>query len=1130
MRRTGIQSKKCANPAPPPISPLLADLNVEQRRAVTHEGGPLLIVAGAGTGKTTVIARRIAWLVLERGVPVDNILALTFTEKAATEMEERVDRLLPYGYVDLWISTFHGFCERILKRHALDIGLPNEPALLDETQAWLLMRQHLDRFALDYYRPRGNPTKFLHALHEHFSRCKDEAITPEDYLRYAKGLRLNADIEHGAPTPSRSPSRREGEKKSILPTSTMEGGRPVPTGLVPTEASGGRAEEPIDPGEIARIAEVANAYHVYQQILLEEGRMDFGDLLVYTLQLFRERPLILERYRRQFRHVLVDEFQDTNWAQYEIVKLLAPSAVARQAQTVALPNFLTVVADDDQAIYRWRGASMSNILHFKEDYKDAASVSIIENYRSRQGILDAAYRLIRKNDPNRLEVTLKLDKKLRAKIEGPGIIELLHARDASEEARLVVGRIRALYDEQSPSTKSQIPNKHQAPNSPPTTDPPKADKFQTGEPLTWNDFAILVRANRQADQFLPALDAAGIPYQFLASRGLYRKPIVLDILAYLNLLDDYHESSACFRVLNIPIFGFTYEELLALTSWSGRKARSLFETLRGVRAVPNIMPETVRKVEKILQLVTKHAELARTTSVRDVVLAFLTDSGYLKAITDEETAEDHATVAFLNQFWKRIESFEANTDEPTVRQFRELIDMEREAGDTGALPADPNEGPEAVKVLTVHAAKGLEFRYVFIVNLVEQRFPATDRSEPMAIPDALVKVIVPPGDIHIEEERRLGYVACTRAKEGLFLSYADDYGGKRMRKASRFIEELGIPLSRHSEERGDEESRKMVGGGNRVRSLASLGMTSRAIMPPTHALPAKLSFTQLRAYRTCPWQYHYAHVLRIPLRGRWTLSFGQTMHLTLQHFFDRVLERSSVQQSDLFTGVNHQSPNSSPTVDPRQRTGTAPQTDKFSIKGGSSPKDGRNAPGGQTPNFDELISIYEQRWIDDWYESPGDKREYFDNGKRMLKEFYERYAREGWPAVRATEQSFTVKFGCYGVIGKADRIDDLSDGGVEIIDYKTGRPQTALEAEDKLQLLIYQIAATQVLQLEPKILSYHYLVNNTKTSFLGTADELAGLDRIVRETGERIANGDFAPTPGRHCASCDSRKICPYAQ
>jgi len=1001
-------------------SPLLADLNPEQRLAIEHAEGPLLIVAGAGTGKTTVITRRIAWLILERHVPTDGVLALTFTEKAATEMEERVDRLLPYGYVDLWVQTFHGFCERILKRHALDIGLPNDFRLTDQTAAWLLMRRHLDRFNLDYYRPRGNPTKFLHALLQHFSRCKDEAVMPEDYLAYAKELRLNSDAE-------------------------------------------------VDSAESARIEEVANAYHVYQQILLEEGALDFGDLLVYTLQLFRQRPAILARYRKQFSHLLVDEFQDTNWAQYEIVKMLA-----------APTNNLTVVCDDDQAIYRWRGAAMSNILHFKEDFPHAQQVAVTTNYRSRQNILDAAYASIRQNNPSRLEVTLGFDKKLRAAGKGEGIIEIIHAQDAGEEARMVVEKIIALKDDD----------------------------------VSWNDFAILVRANRQAEQFLPVLNAAGIPYQFFASRGLYRKSIILDILAYLDLLDDYHESTACYRVLNIPAFEFTYDEVLTLTNWAGRKAKSLYEVLREARAVPGVTPETMKKIERVLTLVATHAEIARQKPVREVVLAFLEASGILREITDEETAEDHEQVGYLNQFWKRIEQFEEGTDDPTVKRFMEAIGLEREAGEEGALPADPNAGPEAVRVLTVHAAKGLEFRHVFVVNLIEQRFPSTDRSDPIELPVVLTKVIVPEGDIHLQEERRLFYVACTRAKDGLYLSYADDYGGARKRKPSRFLAELGIASPRHSEEPRDEESHKTGGAYHGVRSLGSgLGMTrvERIISPPTHALPSRLSFTQLKAYQTCPWQYHYAHVLRVPIRGRYVFSFGSTMHLTLQRFFELLRERSGVEQSSIFD----------PPVNDRARRGGVP-----------SPPDGRPWQAAPTtiPSLEELLTLYERAWNDDWYESPQQKREYFESGKRMLEEFHAKHAAAGWPNVRATEQPFVVKFDQYSVMGKADRIDDLGDGSVEIIDYKTGKTREKLEADDKMQLLIYQVAATQALGLTPKVLSYYYLEDNTKVSFIGTSEELAALAATVADIGQKIANGVFKEAPGRHCRYCDFKAICPYAE
>jgi DNA helicase-2/ATP-dependent DNA helicase PcrA len=340
---------------------ILKDLNPEQKKAVTFGQGPFLIIAGAGTGKTTVITKRIAWLILSKKAKPEEILAVTFTEKAAGEMEERVDRLLPMGYLELWISTFHSFGERILKNHALEIGLPDDFKLLNQTEQNLLIRQNFDRFNLDYYRPLGNPTKFISALVKHFSRAKDEEVWPEDYLEYVKELKLN-----------------EEERNEVTKLRSYE-----VTKLKEIE-------------EIKRLEEIANAYHVYQQLLLENNALDFGDLINYTLKLFRQRPHILEKYRQQFKYILVDEFQDTNWAQYELIKLLA-----------APQNNLTVCADDDQSIYKFRGASISNVLCFKKDYPQTKEIVLIKNYRSKQNILDLAYKFIQLNNPNRLEWQLK---------------------------------------------------------------------------------------------------------------------------------------------------------------------------------------------------------------------------------------------------------------------------------------------------------------------------------------------------------------------------------------------------------------------------------------------------------------------------------------------------------------------------------------------------------------------------------------------------------------------------------------------------------------------------------------------------------------------------------------------------
>ena len=337
---------------------LLEKLNSSQQEAVLSDQGPLLIVAGAGTGKTTVLVNRLAYLAMERKVDPESILVTTFTEKAAGEMKERADRILPYGYFSLWIHTFHGLCERLLRENGLEIGLDSGFKVISETQAWILVKQHLSEFNLDYYSPLGSPTKFIREMLKHFSRLKDENISPEEYLSYAENLKADNDAMLS--------QSEEGEEM-----------------------------------EKARVLELANAYHVYNRLLINNNFLDFGDLIVYTLRLLRERPNVLARYRKQFRYIMVDEFQDTNWAQYELVKLLA-----------APDNNLAVVGDDNQAIFRFRGASLSNIMQFKDDFPQAKEIILSKNYRSGQKILDAAYRFIKNNDPNTLEAKLGISKEL----------------------------------------------------------------------------------------------------------------------------------------------------------------------------------------------------------------------------------------------------------------------------------------------------------------------------------------------------------------------------------------------------------------------------------------------------------------------------------------------------------------------------------------------------------------------------------------------------------------------------------------------------------------------------------------------------------------------------------------------
>ncbi|MFA5134447.1 MAG: UvrD-helicase domain-containing protein [Patescibacteria group bacterium] len=989
-------------------------LNEAQKKAVTFGSGPLLIVAGAGTGKTTVITQRIAWLVMEKKVPTDGILALTFTEKAASEMEERVDVLLPYGYVDLWILTFHSFCERILKDNALEIGLPPDFKLLNETDQVMLVRQNLDAFNLDYYRPLGNPTKFVQALVKHFSRAKDENVMPEEYVEYAENLKLDrGDVDYAK-------KRGAGDEEFT---------------------------------EEQRIREVANAYHVYEQLLLDNSALDFGDLILYAIKLFRTRPRVLDRYRKQFRYVLVDEFQDTNYAQYELVKLLAGD---RQN--------VTVVGDDDQSIYKFRGAAISNILEFKKDFPNSAEVVLAENYRTVQNILDVSYAFIKQNDPNRLEYQLsqgtvdpkgaplkhKVSKKLRSAREGDGPLSHLAFRSHLEEASGVAKKI------------VEIKKKNKK--------------------LQWGDFAILVRANAHANEFIAALSRLEIPYQYLASRGLYAQPEVMDVIAYLKLLDNYHESPALWRVLSFAHWDLPIEDLMAVSAYARRKSLSLYEALRTARAIRGIGATFVSKTEKILSIVEAHTQLAKTKPVLPVALQFMKDSGYLKAMTSKDSPENLEKIVHLNQFFRTIETFETANNDGSVKNFLYEFSQIQEAGDEGSMNKPWEEGPDAVRIMTIHGAKGLEFPYVFLVSLVDKRFPTVERKEQIELPDALVKEIIPEGDVHLQEERRLFYVGMTRARDGLFLTSAEDYGGTRRKKPSRFLVELGFVERAGAAEKADPTERLMPPEPATQQEIRDLSFLQKAI-------PAQASFTQLRAFQTCPKQYKYAHILRLPVEGRHAFSFGKSIHGALFRFFTLVRQGGGASQSDLF---------------------------------------GAKKKKQSVPAADELLALYEAEWVDDWYLSKEHAEEYRAKGAKLLREFYNSH-KGTFPVPLHLEQPFHLKLGEYTFKGVIDRIDPAGEKNqAEIIDYKTGQlPKGGkLSPDDKQQLQIYDLAVREVLGLEPTLLSYYYLDANKKLSFESDEKALRDIKAQLTSQIQSIRASEFKATPGFWCNSCDFREIC----
>ncbi len=973
-------------------------LNKAQEEAVRYTDGPLLIVAGAGTGKTTVITEKIAYLVEKDLARPEEIVALTFTDKAALEMQERVDERLSIPYADIQISTFHTFCQRLLEQYGLEIGLPNQFKLITETDAWLLVREHIYEFDLKYFRPLGNPTRHIHEFLKHFSKCKDELVSPEEYLKYAEDFLLEADEVN------------------------ME--------------------------EKDRTTEIANVYHKYNQLLLDKGYLDFADLIYYCVKLFRERPNILKRIQAQYKYILVDEFQDVNYAQYVLTQLLS-----QRSQ-------LSVVGDDDQSIYAFRGASVSNILKFQEDFKHVKNIVLNENYRSDQKILDKAYESVQNNNPDRLEVKLKIDKKLKScvQLKNTAVVHL-HTATLEGEVKNVVEEIIRLKSE-NPET-------------------------------SWDDFAILARANSHVEPFIQGLQKAGVPYEFLSSIGLFRQPLVMDSISYFKILDNYFDSAALYRLLRMPCFALPEEDMQKLTINAKKKSLTYYETLRGA-AEFEFSEQGLELVAKFFLVIEEGLSEARKEKPSILLYHFLERSGVLKYLSEEERNDNQYIIHQiyqLNQFFKLLKNYEETTPDAHIQGFLQQYDYTLESGDEGRM-YQPVDTPDSVNIMTVHGSKGLEFKYVFIVNLVEERFPTRRRSDALEIPSALVKETLGEGDFHYQEERRLFYVAMTRAKERLYFTSASSYGGVREKKLSRFLNELGYTAIK-----GETEALPF--------EIAPLQKETQKIM--TYQIPKAFSFSQIKSYQTCPYQYKLAHVIKIPTKSNAHFSFGTSIHSTFQKFYERVQELNAHSQVSLFDMVED-------PATPAQATDKKREI--------------------QVPTLDELFEIYSSSFIGDWYKDKFQKESYFKKGREILKLFY--ISQEGnWRVPVALESAFKIKVGNYVLRGRIDRIDQLPNGSLEIVDYKTGESKEKLTSEDKEQLLIYQIAAQSNPQYRHlgavEKLTFYYVNDSIQMSFLGREKELEKLYKKLNESITAIHSGDFTATPSQFaCGHCEFKDICEF--
>jgi DNA helicase-2/ATP-dependent DNA helicase PcrA len=965
-------------------------LNEAQRRAIAHGEGPLLVIAGAGTGKTRVITERIRYLLeSDSSLLGEHILGLTFTKKAAGEMKARVVKATGERGKDVILATFHSFCETLLKE--VD---PNRLPL-EQVDHWILLRRNLARLKLDKYRRLAEPGQFLSDFIQFFSRCQDELVSSEDYQSFADQLAAELEAE-----------------KTALDEDTYRE----------------RAEQ------VALQQEIARAYRASEEILREKRAVALNGLISEAVGLLKGDEKRRRQLQERFKHILVDEFQDTNIAQLELLHLLSSD-----------PRNVVVVGDNDQAIYRFRGASFGSFKLFLQRFtnwqegEDSTQyrVALTENYRSTPNILRVATQAIGMN-----EVSPEFPKKILQPNRPEGErIRIVELDEPEAEATWVANELERIH--------------------------------RAGR--RWKDFAVLYRQHAHRDQLVEELSHRKIP--FVISRlSILEHPLVRDVLAYLHLIVFPYDDISCARVLSAPAWHLTAEDLVRLAERAAKtRGTALYDVLQAPQGqLPFDPSHGACKV--LLEFLADQRKTMRRRTAREI----LSDLVEWLEVPQRAGAQDRKYVNQLAQF---IRDWEPKSDTRGLPELLEYLDYFEQAGGTVSL--DDEAPGDAVQLMTVHGAKGLEFPHVFLLRVNSNAFPARNRAPLFEFPLKLMKEELPQGDYHIQEERRLFYVALTRAQERLTISTVSE----KKNKVPIFIEDILLDaavkrrdilrLAPKVKVRDEEEPTKeatqqgdlFAASEGPPRIFSRIARWAEEFHPPTPE-PLKLSSSAVENYRKCPQRYAFGYLWSLKEGPRAALSFGSVMHTTIKRFLEQLRK------------------------------------------------------GARLP-FDEVQRIYETEWSGAGYEDEYQEAEYKKDGLEQLKAFHAAVLTEP-PEILEQERGFELPLENDVILtGRMDQVNSLGRKDVEIVDYKTGKPRKDVEARKDLQLSIYALAAKEIFEWNPVRLVFHYLQNNSTQVTTRDAKQIDEAEKIVQETAADIRAKEFPAKPGFACRSCAYKPICP---
>ncbi len=969
-------------------------MNPQQRAAVLHGDGPMLVVAGAGTGKTRVITERIRHLLdSQPGLLGEQILGLTFTEKAAGEMKSRVAATAGERGKNVVLGTFHQFCHGILEEF--------DPTLrvLNPVDHWILLRRNLRLLKLERYRRLAEPGQFLGDFERFFSRCQDELVTPDDYQRYADGLSKSAADARG---------KREADEVAVM-------------------------EE-----VAAQQQEIARAYRASDTLIRDGHMLTFGSMLMEAVRRVDADPALAEKLRTRFRYVLVDEFQDTNIAQLELLWRLAGEH-----------RNIFAVGDDDQAIYRFRGASFGSFKLFIERFGqgdvNVPVQALTQNYRSTERILRVSNNIIALNERS----DMFPPKQLTAQHRGGEKVRVAELASAAHEARWVAGEIARLH----------------------------------AAGARWRGFAVLYRAHANRDKLVEELSRLNIPF-VIRNLTIFGNALVRDVMAYLRLIATPSDNISFARAMSAPAWGFTAKDLVRLAEWARTtRPHFLWDTL--VEALKNPQRADLLTAGNHASEFIEMIQQLRKRMKRVSALQMFDD---LASELELGVHAAHDYKPYIARFRKFVQEWEPKSETQKLAEFVEYLDLYEQAG--GQINLEEETGQDAVQLMTVHAAKGLEFDHVFILKLTQGNFPKRARPAMLEFPDELMKEERPRGDFHVQEERRLFYVALTRARARLTLTAIVD---NKRNKPSPFLDDVledPVIARRDIERLAPKEAAGQKGAaagdaaadsaqtdlfaGERAtaRVFSQIHRWAEEYRPPISE-PLALSASAIDSYNSCPQKYLFNNVWGLREGPHAAMSFGNTMHTTIKHFVAEL-------------------------------------------------RGGRKLP------FEEVVAIFEREWNSAGYEDDYQREEYKKDGLEQLRALHT-FLMEAEQEVHDQEKPFELQIdGGILLTGRMDQINRIGAGQFEIVDYKTGRPKSTDHARKDLQLSIYALAARDVLELNAMRLVFHNLSDNSRVETTRDDKLFKKVLEKINETAADIRAGNFEANVNLfYCKSCEFRPICP---